>query len=126
MEEELARIESTGLAWGPDAVHAHVASDDGRRAVIDFPETNWGGDPTLLVSAILAGEWADSAAFERCRLVAAIRRRGVIIAEAMDVDLYAAIDSATGRLRRAARESVRRMVGRDRKNRQRPGALLNV
>jgi putative sigma-54 modulation protein len=63
---------------------------------------------------------------KRCRLVAAIRRRGVIIAEAMDVDLYAAIDSATGRLRRAARESVRRMVGRDRKNRQRPGALLSV
>jgi ribosome-associated translation inhibitor RaiA len=63
---------------------------------------------------------------KRCRLVAALRRRGVVIAEAMDVDLYAAIDSATGRLRRAARESVRRMIGRDRKNRQRPGALLSV
>jgi putative sigma-54 modulation protein len=63
---------------------------------------------------------------KRCRLVAAVRRRGVIIAEATDVDLYAAIDSATGRLRRAARESVRRMIGRDRKNRQRPGALLSV
>ena len=67
--EELARIESTGLPWGPDAVRAHVVSEDGGRAVIDFPETNWGADASLLVSAILAGEWADSAAFSRCRLV---------------------------------------------------------
>src|SRR5688572_28728387 len=49
-----------------------------------------------------------------CRLVVAVRRRLVIIAEATDVNLHAAIDSATSRLRRAARESVRRMVGRDR------------
>jgi ribulose 1,5-bisphosphate carboxylase large subunit-like protein len=76
--EELARIESTGLASGPDAVQARVVSDDGRRAVIDFPETNWGGDPTLLVSAILAGEWADAAAFERCRLVAVDWPDGVL------------------------------------------------
>jgi 2,3-diketo-5-methylthiopentyl-1-phosphate enolase len=67
--DELARIESTGLPWGPEAVQAHVVSEDGGCAVIDFPETNWGADATLLVSAILAGEWADSAAFSRCRLV---------------------------------------------------------
>ena len=45
-----------------------VAQADGR-AVLDFPEQNWGGDVTLLVSSLLAGEWADSAAFARCRLV---------------------------------------------------------
>jgi ribulose 1,5-bisphosphate carboxylase large subunit-like protein len=67
--EELARIESTGLPWGPEAVRAHVVWEDGGHAAIDFPETNWGADATLLVSAILAGEWADSAAFSRCRLV---------------------------------------------------------
>ena len=45
-----------------------VAQADGR-AVLEFPEQNWGGDVTLLVSSLLAGEWADSAAFARCRLV---------------------------------------------------------
>jgi len=68
--DELARIESTGLPWGPEAVRAHVVSEGGGRAVVDFPEANWGGDATLLVSAIVAGEWADAAAFSRCRLVA--------------------------------------------------------
>ena len=67
--EELARIESTGLPWGPRAVRAHVVSESGGRAVVDFPEANWDADATLLVSAIFAGEWADSAAFSRCRLV---------------------------------------------------------
>jgi ribulose 1,5-bisphosphate carboxylase large subunit-like protein len=50
-------------------VRAHVVSEDGGRAVVDFPEANWGADAALLVSAILAGEWADAAAFSRCRLV---------------------------------------------------------
>jgi ribosome-associated translation inhibitor RaiA len=63
---------------------------------------------------------------KRCKVAVALRRRGVVIAEATDVDLCAAIDSATGRLRRAARESVRRMIGRDRKDHQRPRALLGA
>src|ERR687887_349690 len=56
--EELARVE----------VGEVVAVEDGR-AVIEFPRRNWGGDVTLLVSSLLAGEWTDSAALERCRLV---------------------------------------------------------
>src|SRR5919198_3624610 len=56
--EELARIE----------VGEVVAVDDGR-AVLEFPQRNWGSDLTLLVSSLLAGEWADSAALRRCRLV---------------------------------------------------------
>ena len=71
--EELARIESTGLATGPATgpatVRAEVVAERDGQAVLDFPETNWGGDATLLVGSILAGEWADSAAFTRCRLV---------------------------------------------------------
>src|SRR5205807_869522 len=44
-------------------------SVEGGRAVVEFPQRNWGRDVTLLVSSLLAGEWADSAALERCRLV---------------------------------------------------------
>ena len=67
--ETLALIESVGRADGPEHVRARVVDYERGRAVIDFPETNWGGDVTLLVSSLLAGEWADASAFTRCRLV---------------------------------------------------------
>jgi ribulose 1,5-bisphosphate carboxylase large subunit-like protein len=67
--ETLALIESVGRADGPEHVRGTVVAQADGRAVIEFPERNWGGDVTLLVSSLLAGEWADSAAFTRCRLV---------------------------------------------------------
>jgi ribulose-bisphosphate carboxylase large chain len=69
--ETLALIESVGRADGPEEVRGRVVAQAGGRAVLEFPETNWGADVTLLVSSLLAGEWADGAAFRRCRLVAA-------------------------------------------------------
>jgi len=69
--ETLALIESVGRADGPVHVRGRVAAQTGGRTVLEFPETNWGADITLLVSSLLAGEWADSAAFTRCRLVEA-------------------------------------------------------
>jgi ribulose-bisphosphate carboxylase large chain len=68
--ETLALIESVGRADGPDHVRARVVAQDAGRAVLEFPASNWGGDVTLLVSSLFAGEWADSSAFARCRLVA--------------------------------------------------------
>ena len=68
--ETLALIESVGRADGPEHVRARVIGQDAGRAVIEFPASNWGGDVTLLVSSLFAGEWADSSAFARCRLVA--------------------------------------------------------
>jgi ribulose 1,5-bisphosphate carboxylase large subunit-like protein len=67
--ETLALLESVGRADGPEHVRGTVVSQSAGRAVLEFPEKNWGGDVTLLVSSLLAGEWADSAAFARCRLV---------------------------------------------------------
>ena len=69
--QALALIESVGRADGPDRARGHVVSQDGSRSVLEFPDANWGGDVTLLVSSFLAGEWADSTAFSRCRLVEA-------------------------------------------------------
>jgi 3-oxoisoapionate-4-phosphate transcarboxylase/hydrolase len=68
--ETLALIESVGRADGPEHTRGRVVDVDGSRAVLEFPEANWDNDVTLLVSSLLAGEWADSAAFTRCRLVA--------------------------------------------------------
>ena len=67
--ETLALIESVGRADGPVHVRARVVQQDAGRAVLEFPAANWGADVTLLVSSLFAGEWADSAAFSRCRLV---------------------------------------------------------
>jgi len=68
--ETLALIESVGRADGPEHVRARVVAQEAGRAVLEFPASNWGGDVTLLVSSLFAGEWADSSAFSRCRLVA--------------------------------------------------------
>jgi ribulose-bisphosphate carboxylase large chain len=67
--ETLALIESVGRADGPEHVRGRVVAHESGRAVLEFPEANWGADVTLLVSSLLAGEWADSSAFKRCRLV---------------------------------------------------------
>jgi hypothetical protein len=65
--ETLALIESVGRADGPEHVRGRVVSLDGSRAVLEFPAAT--NDVALLVSSLFAGEWADSAAFRRCRLV---------------------------------------------------------
>jgi ribulose 1,5-bisphosphate carboxylase large subunit-like protein len=67
--ETLALIESVGRADGPAHVRGTVVAYADGRAVLEFPTENWGGDVTLLVSSLLAGEWADSTAFAHCRLV---------------------------------------------------------
>ena len=67
--ERLAVLESVGLAEGPAHARGRVLEVDGGTAVLEFPERNW-SDVTMLVSSLLAGEWADTAAFTRCRLVA--------------------------------------------------------
>jgi ribulose-bisphosphate carboxylase large chain len=65
----LALVESVGRADGPERVRGRVVSQEENRAVLEFPDANWAGDVTLLVSSFLAGEWADSAAFSTCRPV---------------------------------------------------------
>lgn len=65
----LAAITSTGVPDDPGGARPRVDTD-GERATLTYPDANWGGDVSLLVSSLLAGEWADLAVFERCRLVA--------------------------------------------------------
>jgi hypothetical protein len=66
--ETLALIESVGRADGPEHVRGRVIDIDGQRALLEFPAAT--NDVALLVSSLFAGEWADSSAFKRCRLVA--------------------------------------------------------
>jgi ribulose-bisphosphate carboxylase large chain len=80
--ETLALIESVGRAGGPDHVRGRVVQVEGDRAVLDFPAAT--GDVSLLVSALFAGEWADSSAFRRCRLVAVEWPEGLLPGPAFD------------------------------------------
>lgn len=61
---------------------------------------------------------------KRCSLVVALRRRGSAVAQAMHEDLYAAVDEASRRVRQSVRRLARRRIARERKDRQRPGALM--
>ena len=66
--ETLALVESVGRADGPEHVRGRVHQVEGTRATLEFPAAT--NDVALLVSSLFAGEWADSTAFTRCRLVA--------------------------------------------------------
>lgn len=61
---------------------------------------------------------------KRCGIVVALRRHGVEIAEAVNADLYAAVDEATSRIRRSVIRTTKRNLARDRRDPQRPGALV--
>lgn len=52
--------------------------------MLEFPVENWGGDVTLLVSSLFAGEWADAAGFARCRLVDVEMPAGLLPGPAFD------------------------------------------
>jgi 2,3-diketo-5-methylthiopentyl-1-phosphate enolase len=67
--ETLATLESTSLPDGPAAVRARVVGSDRNRVTIDFPALDEPVGVTVLVSSVLAGEWADRGDFRRCRLV---------------------------------------------------------
>jgi 2,3-diketo-5-methylthiopentyl-1-phosphate enolase len=80
----LALIESVGRADGPEHVRARVVEYEHGRAVLEFPETNWGRDVTLLVSSLFAGEWADASVFTRCRLVDVAYPNGLLSGPAFE------------------------------------------
>ena len=63
---------------------------------------------------------------KRCGVVVALRRHGVVTAEVTDQNLYVAVDAVAHRIRRVVKRAVKRHVSRERKDRQRPGALLTI
>ena len=61
---------------------------------------------------------------KRCGVVVALRRHRVEVAEAIDQDLYRAIDEAASRVRKSVTRNAKRHLTRERRNAQRPGALV--
>jgi ribosome-associated translation inhibitor RaiA len=103
-----------------DAIRRHVES---RVESALGPVAGW----VLGVTARVEDVNADRGGIDkRCGLVASLRGRGVVVTEAVNADLYAAVDEATGRLRRSAVRAVAKPMARARKDVQRPGALLSI
>ena len=103
-----------------DAIRRHVES---RVESALGPVAAW----VLGVTARVGDVNADRGGVDkRCSLVASLRGRGTVVVEAMNADLYAAVDDAAGRLRRSAVRAVSRPMARERKDVQRPGALLSI
>jgi ribosome hibernation promoting factor len=62
---------------------------------------------------------------KRCQIVVVLSGgRGTRIVEELNADLYAAVDQAALRIRRSILRSLTRKVSRQRKDPQRPGALV--
>ncbi len=67
--EILAIRESIGMEGGPAWARGRVMAEADGRAVVEFPEGNWGDNVALLMSALVAGEAGETAVIRRCRLV---------------------------------------------------------
>lgn len=85
------------------------------------PFSRWFLQATVRLEDINGDHGGDD---KRCSIVVALRRHGVEVAEATNVDLYAAIDEAASRMRRSVSRAIKRHLSRERKDPQRPGTLM--
>jgi ribulose 1,5-bisphosphate carboxylase large subunit-like protein len=67
--ETLAVLQSVSLPDGPERVRARVVSVDGSRVELELPALDGERDAEQLLAACVAGEWADRADMESCRLL---------------------------------------------------------
>jgi ribulose-bisphosphate carboxylase large chain len=57
------------MEGGPEWARGRVAAESDGTVVLEFPIGNWGDNVALLVSALVAGEAAETRAITRCRLI---------------------------------------------------------
>jgi putative sigma-54 modulation protein len=101
-----------------DAILRHV---EARLESALGPFSRWLVKATVRLKDVNADRGGED---KRCRIVVVLRRHGVEIAEATHTDLYSAVDEAAIRIRRSVRRATKRHLGRERRDPQRPGALV--
>ena len=101
-----------------DAILRHV---EARLESALRPFSRWVLEATVRLEDINADRGGDD---KRCSIVVALKRQGDEIAEATNANLYAAVDKAANRIRRSVRRATKRRLARDRRDPQRPGALV--
>ena len=67
--ETLAILQSVSLPDGPEHVRARVVDVEGERVTVDFPALEGETSAEQLLTACVAGEWADRGDVDSCRLV---------------------------------------------------------
>jgi 3-oxoisoapionate-4-phosphate decarboxylase len=67
--ETFAILQSVSLPDGPAHVRARVVDVEGERVTIDFPALDGETSAEQLLAICVAGEWADRADVESCRLI---------------------------------------------------------
>jgi ribulose 1,5-bisphosphate carboxylase large subunit-like protein len=67
--ETLAVLQSVSLADVRSEARARVVDVDGTRVTVDFPALDGETSPEQLLTACIAGEWADRGDLESCRLL---------------------------------------------------------
>jgi ribulose 1,5-bisphosphate carboxylase large subunit-like protein len=67
--ERLAILESVGLPDATVDARARVVEQNGGAVTLEFPALAEATDATLLMSSLVAGEWADRADMGSCRLI---------------------------------------------------------
>lgn len=112
-------IDTRGIDFTlTDAIRGHV---ENRLTAALGPLAGW----VHHVTARLEDVNADRGGVDkRCRVVATMPRRRVVVIEADDTDLYAAVDTAAHRIRRRVARARKRHLGRERRDPQRPGAMV--
>jgi ribosome-associated translation inhibitor RaiA len=104
-----------------EAIRRHVESRV--RAALG-PVAGWVQSVTARVEDVNADRGGVD---KRCGLVATLRgRRRVVVAEALNSDLYATVADAAGRIRRSAVRAVSRPLARQRKDALRSGTALSI
>jgi putative sigma-54 modulation protein len=114
-------IETKALGFSlTEAIQRHV---DSRIETALGPFAQALGSVTVRLQDVNANRGGDD---KRCSVVVTLRRRGVVTAEETHADLYVAIDTVAHRLRRVVKRAVKRHLSRERKDPQRPGALVTM
>ena len=112
-------IDTRAMGFGlTDAILRHV---EARVGTALGPFSRWILKATVRLEDVNADRGGDD---KRCSIVVALRRHGVEIAEAINADLYAAVDQAVNRVRRSVIRTTKRHLAPDRRDPQRPGALV--
>ena len=112
-------IDIRAMGFGlTEAIAQHVGS---RMESALKPFSGWILKATVRLEDVNADRGGDD---KRCSVIVALRRRGIEAAEATSADLYAAVDEAANRIRRSVRRTTKRHLARERRDPQRPGALI--
>jgi len=112
-------IDARAMGFGlTSAISSHV---EARMRSALGPFSEWVSKATVRLTDVNADRGGND---KRCSIVVALRRHGLAVADVTNQDLYAAVNKAADRIRRAVKRATKRRLARERRDPQRPRALV--